>query len=182
MPFPQTCHVSPGSWTELLLCPDNHVGARMPRPNPTLNRTAGTWLVLYRRQRGPPVSLIAESPSQLPLLAKRCAKENCEALVSQADPNLNSFRGAITSLASSLNVPAVYSFTAFALDGGLISYSADYAQLRRRATSYVDKILKGAKPGDLPVERPTKFELIVNMKTAKALGIKIPQSILVHAD
>ena len=128
------------------------------------------------------IEAIAESPSQLPQLAERCARENCEALVSLADPNLNSFRGAITNLASSLSVPAAYSFTAFALEGGLISYSADYAQLSHRAASYVDKILKGAKPGDLPVERPTKFELIVNMKTAEALGIKIPQSILVRAD
>ena len=128
------------------------------------------------------IEAIAESPSQLPRLAERCARENCEALVSLADPNLNSFRNAITNLASSLSVPAVYSFTAFALDGGLISYSADYVQLSRRSASYVDKILKGAKPGDLPVERPTKFELIVNLKTAKALGIKVPQSILVRAD
>lgn len=125
---------------------------------------------------------IAESPSQLTPLIDLCAREHCEALVSLADPNLNSFRGNVTALAASLRIPAVYSFTAFAMDGGLISYSADYVQLSRRGATYVDRILKGAKPGDLAVERPNKFELIVNMKSAQALGIKIPQSILVRAD
>lgn len=128
------------------------------------------------------IEAIAASPSELTPLIERCVREHCEALVSLADPYLNSFRGNVTALAASLRVPAVYSFTAFAMDGGLISYSADYVQLSRRGAAYVDKILKGAKPGDLPIERPNKFELIINMNSAKALGIKIPQSILVRAD
>jgi putative ABC transport system substrate-binding protein len=80
------------------------------------------------------------------------------------------------------NVPAVYSNSPRARDGGLLSYGADVLDLFRRAASYVDCILRGAKPGDLPVQFPTKFEMVVNLKTAKTLGLTVPQSILLSAD
>jgi putative ABC transport system substrate-binding protein len=80
------------------------------------------------------------------------------------------------------NVPAVYFQALFARDGGLLSYGADQVDTFRRASSYVDRILRGAKPGDLPVQFPTKFEMVVNRKTAKALGLEVPLSILVRAD
>ena len=80
------------------------------------------------------------------------------------------------------NVPAVYALSAFARDGGLLSYGPDYLDQWPRAASYVDRILRGAKPGDLPVQFPTKFEMVVNLKTAKALGLAIPPSILLRAD
>jgi putative ABC transport system substrate-binding protein len=79
------------------------------------------------------------------------------------------------------NVPAVYTFSYFARDGGLLSYGADQVDLFRRAASYVDRILRGAKPGDLPVQLPTRFEMIVNLKTAKALGLAVPPSITLRA-
>jgi putative ABC transport system substrate-binding protein len=79
-------------------------------------------------------------------------------------------------------LPAVYPHEEFVIAGGLLSYNANDRDLYRRSAAYVDKIFKGAKPGKLPIEQPTKFELFVNLKTAKALGIKIPQSILVRAD
>ena len=80
------------------------------------------------------------------------------------------------------NVLAVYSQSAFTRDGGLLSYGADFADNWRRAASYVDRLLRGAKPAELPVQFPTKFEMVVNLKTAKALGLTVPQSILLRAD
>ena len=80
------------------------------------------------------------------------------------------------------NVPAIYSQSFFARDGGLLSYGFDTVDIFRRAASYVDRILRGEKPGDLPVQFPTKFEMVLNRKTAKALGLAIPPSILLRAD
>jgi putative ABC transport system substrate-binding protein len=80
------------------------------------------------------------------------------------------------------NVPAVYWQSAFARDGGLLSYGIDPVDIFRRAASYVDRILRGTKPGDLPVQFPTKLEMVVNLKTAKALGLAVPPSILLRAD
>jgi putative ABC transport system substrate-binding protein len=80
------------------------------------------------------------------------------------------------------NVPAVYNFSAFARDGGLLSYGPDQVDIFRRSATYVDRILRGAKPGDLPVQLPTKFEMAVNLKTANALGLTVPQSIVLRAD
>jgi putative ABC transport system substrate-binding protein len=80
------------------------------------------------------------------------------------------------------NVPAVYSVSDFAKDGGLLSYGTDEVDTFRRAATYVDRILRGEKPGDLPVQLPAKFEMAVNLKTAKALGLAVPQSILLRAD
>ena len=79
-------------------------------------------------------------------------------------------------------MPAIYALRAFVSSGGLIYYSSDWADLYRRAASYVDRILKGAKPGDLPVQQPVKFELIINLKTAKALGLTVPPTLLALAD
>ena len=91
-------------------------------------------------------------------------------------------RVSIISAAARNNVPAVYWQSPFAREGGLLSYGVDLADTYRRAASYVDRILRGAKPGDLPVQLPTKFELVVNRKTANALGLAIPPSILLRAD
>ena len=88
----------------------------------------------------------------------------------------------IIAAAAQNNVPAVYYVSDYARDGGLLSYGVDLVDTYRRTASYVDRILRGAKPGDLPVQFPTKFEMIVNRKTATALGLKIPPSILLRAD
>jgi putative tryptophan/tyrosine transport system substrate-binding protein len=91
-------------------------------------------------------------------------------------------RASLIFAAARNNVPAVYYRSAFARDGGLLSYGPDLADSYRRAASYVDRILRGEKPGDLPVQFPTKYEMAVNLKTAKALGLTVPQSILLRAD
>ena len=91
-------------------------------------------------------------------------------------------RDLIVALAARHHLPAIYPYPVFARSGGFISYGVDLADLYRRAASYVDRILKGAKAGDLPIQLPTKFELIVNLKTAKALGLTIPEPFLQHAD
>ena len=88
----------------------------------------------------------------------------------------------IISAAARNNVPAVYALSEAARDGGLLSYGPDLVDIFRRAASYVDRILRGAKPAELPVQLPTKFEMVVNLKTAKALGLTVPQSILLTAD
>jgi putative ABC transport system substrate-binding protein len=88
----------------------------------------------------------------------------------------------LVKLASKDRLPSIYFLRQFADEGGLMSYGPNNGDLWRRSAGYVDKILKGAKPGDLPIEQPTKFEFVVNLKTAKALGITIPESILLRAD
>jgi ABC-type uncharacterized transport system substrate-binding protein len=91
-------------------------------------------------------------------------------------------RAPIILAAARNNVPAVYAQSAFAREGGLLSYGVDQVDPWRRAATYVDRILRGEKPGDLPVQFPTKFEMIVNLKTAKALGLAMPPSISLRAD
>ena len=91
-------------------------------------------------------------------------------------------RERIITFAAQYRLPAVYPFRFFAISGGLVSYGVDTADLYRRAASYVDRILKGAKPADLPVQQPTKFELVINLKTARALSIEVPPTLLARAD
>ena len=104
------------------------------------------------------------------------------ALLLIADGFLGSNRKRIIELTAQSRLPAIYWRREFVEDGGLISYGASVVDLYRRAATYVDKILKSARPSDLPVEQPTKFELTINLATAKALGLTMPQSIVVRAD
>jgi putative tryptophan/tyrosine transport system substrate-binding protein len=103
-------------------------------------------------------------------------------LVVLNDSLLLAERAQIARFAAKSRLPAVYGFREQAAAGGLMSYGVDLRNQYRRAVTYIVKILKGAKPADLPIEQPTKFELVVNLKTAKALGLTIPQSVLLRAD
>jgi putative ABC transport system substrate-binding protein len=98
------------------------------------------------------------------------------------DGFLGEHRAQLILAAARNNLPAVYWGSIFVRDGGLLSYGPDYVDIFRRAASYVDRILRGEKPGDLPVQFPTKFEMVLNLKTAKALGLAVPPSILLRAD
>jgi putative ABC transport system substrate-binding protein len=109
-------------------------------------------------------------------------KERANALFVVTDPLTLANRDEIVRLAASGRIPAVYEFGEFARAGGLIAYAPSVTEQFRRAAIYVDKILRGAKPGELPVEQPTKFELVINLKAAKAIGLKIPQAVLLRAD
>jgi putative ABC transport system substrate-binding protein len=110
------------------------------------------------------------------------AREPGGGLVVMPDVFTLAHRAPIISAAARNNVPAVYSLSAFARDGGLLSYGTDQVDQWRGAATYVDRILRGAKPGDLPVQFPTKYEMVVNLKAAKALGLAVPPSILLRAD
>jgi len=105
-----------------------------------------------------------------------------DAVLVQPSPEIEDMRDRIAQLAERERLPSMFAFKQNAEAGGLMSYGADLYGVQRRAAIYVDKILKGAKPADLPVEQPTKFELVINLKTAKALGLPIPPSVLGRAD
>ena len=110
------------------------------------------------------------------------AKEAGGALLVTPDATTTRLRSTIVSAATRTKLSAIYPFRDFAAEGGLISYGTDVADQYRKAAVYVDRILRGAKPADLPVVQPTKFELVVNLKTAMALGLTIPPSIFANAD
>jgi putative tryptophan/tyrosine transport system substrate-binding protein len=109
-------------------------------------------------------------------------RDRVQAIVVGDNPENFTFRRVIVELATQARLPAIYAYRESTEVGGLVSYGADIADLSRRLAGYVDRILKGANPGDLPYQLPTKFELVINLKTAKALGLTIPQSLLLRAD
>ncbi len=114
--------------------------------------------------------------------SRRCRNGPSTAMLTLADPFTRANRQRIVDFAARSRLPAIYDTREFVESGGLISYGPNLAALQRKAALYIDKIFRGANPGDLPVEQPTGFELVVNMKTARALGISIPASILARAD
>ena len=124
----------------------------------------------------------AEGLSEFDRAFSTMTKERAEGLMVFPSTMLFNGRRRIVDLAAKGQLPTIYQSSQFVEIGGLISYGASITDLIRRAAIYVDKILKGAKPADLPVEQPTKFELVINLKTAKALGLTIPQSLLARAD
>jgi putative ABC transport system substrate-binding protein len=126
--------------------------------------------------------LEARGPNDFDTAFTAMAKAHAGALMIFPSPMFYAHHQRLVDLAAKHRLPAMYVFREAVEAGGLMCYGANVPDLFRGAATYVDKILKGAKPGDLPIEQPTKFELVINMKTAKALGLTIPQSLLLRAD
>lgn len=149
--------------------------------------TASPFFIEQLRLAAKPlgITLVVQQVSEVEGFAGAFAlmdRERAQALVVQSNPLARNHRKRIAELAAEHRLPSIFEHRTYVDAGGLMSYGPNLPELHRRAAAYVDKILKGAKPGDLPVEQPTKFELFINGKTAKALGIKIPQSLLISAD
>jgi len=121
-------------------------------------------------------------PKDIETAFREASKGRAEAVLMLVSPVLNTQRTQIVDLAIKNRVPAVYGQQEYVEAGGLMTYGVSLTDLFRRAATYVDKILKGAKPADLPIEQPTKFEFIINLKAAKQIGLTIPPNVLVRAD
>jgi putative ABC transport system substrate-binding protein len=174
-----------GKWLELLseIVPGLKRAAIMFNPDtapasaymPSFETTARSLKVA-------PITAPVHSDMEIETAIIALGREPGGGLVVIPDAFAVAHRTPIILAAARNNLPAVSYFSAFARDGGLLSYGVDQVDSFRRAATYVDRILRGAKPGDLPVQFPTKFEMVVNLKTAKALGLTVPQSILLRAD
>lgn len=136
------------------------------------------------RRLGVEVQLVGvQTPNELERAFAAMKKERADGLLVHRDPVFHAdFRKRIVELAAEHRLPAIYRYVEAVEAGGLMGYGPNTSDMWRRAATYVDKILKGAKPADLPVEQPTRFELVINLKTAKTLGITIPPSVLLRAD
>jgi putative tryptophan/tyrosine transport system substrate-binding protein len=129
-----------------------------------------------------PITAPVRSDGEIETAISALGREPGGGLVVTPDVFTSMHRAPIRAAAARNNVPAIYPLSYFAREGGLLSYGPDPVDNFRRAATYVDRILRGAKPEDLPVQFPTKFEMVLNLKTAKALGLTVPQSILLSAD
>jgi putative ABC transport system substrate-binding protein len=129
-----------------------------------------------------PIGAAVRDPVDVDRVFDTLAREPNGGLMVLPDISMTNYREAIVALAARHRVAAVYPFRFFAVSGGLMSYGTDSAEVFRRAAGYVDRILKGASPGELPIQAPTKYELVINLKTAKALGLTVPPTLLARAD
>lgn len=129
-----------------------------------------------------PLRVVASAADQLPGAVSQLVRERAEGIVVVADAMYLNERARLEELIRQTKLPAAYAIREHVVAGGLLSYSADVRENFRYAATFVDKILKGAKPADLPVEQPTKFDLVINLRTAKSLGLTIPSALLLRAD
>jgi putative ABC transport system substrate-binding protein len=175
-----------GKWVELL----KEIAPRTVRVALMFNPTTAVPLKFYMPSVQAAASTSGVEANATPVHAKdeiegviaALARDQGSSLIVMPDPFNGANREHITLLAARYRVPAIYYRREFAEAGGLIAYASDFAEQFPQAAAYVDRILKGAKPEDLPVQAPTKFELVINLKTAKALGLDVPPTLLAAAD
>jgi ABC transporter substrate binding protein len=169
-------------------CPRQGTGKEKSPANPGQGRLREGSLGLTRspmRRRSlkvAPITAPVHNDLEIETAIIALGREPGGGLLGMPDVFVNTHRAAIILAAARNNAPAVYYQSPFARDGGLLSYGIDSVDSSRRAASYVDRILRGAKPAELSVQFPVKYEMVVNLKTAKALGLAVPSSILVRAD
>jgi len=173
-------------WLELL----KEIAPRVSRVGVIFNLTTGVTTEMFVRAvevAAPRFGTEAirhdvHSTEDIETIMKNLPDDGSAGLIFPPDPFTTQNRKSIAELANHYRLPAVYTFRSFIEAGGLASYGANFAELFRPAAEYINRILKGENPGDLPVQQPTKFQLVINLKTAKALGLNIPQSLIVSAD
>jgi putative ABC transport system substrate-binding protein len=174
-----------GKWMGLLkeIAPRaNRVAAMYDPDNPSWRANFPEIKAAALQLKMESISAAVRNAPEIEQAIDALAREPNGCLLVLADNTTAVHRKLITSLAIRDRVPAIYPFRFFVIDGGLMSYAIDEIDMFRRAASYVDRILKGAKPADLPIQAPTKFELIINLKTAKDLGLTVPASFVASAD
>jgi putative ABC transport system substrate-binding protein len=173
-----------GKWLELLseITPGLKLCAIMFNPNLATAAHVPSFETAARSLNIIPITAPVHSDAEIETAIILLAREMRGGLVVNSDAFTIVHRARIILAAARNNVPVVFATSVFVRDGGLLSYGPDRVDTWRHAATYVDRILRGANPGDLPVQFPTKFELVVNLKTAKALGLTVPQSILLRAD
>jgi putative ABC transport system substrate-binding protein len=167
----------------------NEVGPRISRVAIIWNAANPYSLLVFREAKNAAQILNVELQSQevkrsedFDIAFSAIKQQIPDGLITVEDPLTVNFQKEIVNFAATNRIPAIYGIREFVQAGGLMAYGASLSDLRRRAAGYVDKILRGAKPADLPIQQPTKFELVINLKTAKALGIDVPARLLARAD
>ena len=184
----QGCHSFPGDKRKATGASEGDRSQALPRGRPREFDPTGQPTSVKRDQLAAEALgvqlqyLDVRNPKDIETAFRAASKERADAVLVLASPVLISQRTQIADLAVKSRLPAIYSRPEFVEDGGLMSYGVSSTDLFRRAATYVDKILKGAKPADLPVEQPTKFELVINLKAAKQIGLTIPPNVLARAD
>jgi putative tryptophan/tyrosine transport system substrate-binding protein len=174
-----------GKWLELLKEAAPHLSRVAYLWNPTNNSSASSWKAM--QGLAPAVGLTLQSveirdPKDIDEALAATIRGLAEGIIVDSDYATARNKTRIVEFAAQNRLPAIYVFSVYVHAGGLLSYGPSFYELARHAATYVDKILKGAKPADLPVEQPTRFELVINLKTARELGLTIPHLLLLRAD